>query len=68
MALTQTDLDALDAAIVSAELEVKLEGRLVKYKSTDELLKARAYAAGVVNAGANKRVSYGYAFKTQRDL
>lgn len=69
MALTQSDLDSLDLAIASSELEVRLEGRLVKYRSTDELIKARAYVAGLVNAGArSQRVSFHYDFKTQRDI
>lgn len=68
MALTQSDLDSLDLAIASSELEVRLEGRLVKYRSTDELIKARAYVAGLINAGTRQqRVSYRYNFKTQRD-
>lgn len=65
MALTQTDLDALDLAIASSELEVRLEGRTVKYRSTDELLKARAHVADVV-AGAPTRSSYRFTFATQR--
>lgn len=69
MALTQSDLDSLDLAIASSELEVRLEGRLVKYRSTDELIKARAYVAGLLNATTRQqRVSYRYDFTTQRDL
>lgn len=68
MALTQTDLDALDLAIASSELEVRLEGRSVKYRSTDELLKARAHVAEIVNgAGRTQRISYRHKFTTQRD-
>jgi hypothetical protein len=68
MALTQTDLDALDSAIASSELEVQLEGRRVRYRSTDELLKARAHVAAVL-AGATTprtRASYGFDFTTLR--
>lgn len=67
MALTQTDLENLDLAIASAELEVRLEGRTVKYRSTDELLKARAYVAGVLSSGAGSRFSFRHNFTTQRD-
>lgn len=68
MALTQTDLDALDVAIASAELEVRLEGRTVKYRSTDELLKARQHVAEIVNgATRQQRASFRYNFTTQRD-
>ena len=64
MALSQTDLDALDLAIASSELEVQLEGRRVKYRSTDELLKARAHLATLlvpVRTGP-----YRFQFTTQR--
>lgn len=68
MALTQNDLDALDAAIAAAELEVQLEGRRVKYRSTDELLKARAHVAEVLAAGQRPaRGSYRWHFTTQRE-
>lgn len=67
MALTQTDLDALDAAIASAELEVQLEGRRVKYRSTDELLKARAHVAEVLAAAQRTtRATHRWNFTTQR--
>lgn len=69
MALTQTDLDALDVAIASSELEVRLEGRSVKYRSTDELLKARQHVAEVLRAagaGSVKRSSFRFNFATQR--
>lgn len=48
MALTQTDLDALDAAIASSELEVELDGRRVRYRSTADLIAARQHVAGVL--------------------
>ena len=48
MALSQSDLDALDTAIASSELEVELDGRRVRYRSTADLLAARAHVAGVL--------------------
>jgi hypothetical protein len=67
MALTQTDLAALDAAIACAELEVQIEGRRVRYRSTDELLKARAHVAEVVQATTRtQRSSFRFNFTTQR--
>ena len=68
MALTQTDLDALDSAIASSELEVRLEGRSVTYRSTEDLLKARAHVAAVLAAGTTprQRASYGPTFTTLR--
>lgn len=68
MALTQSDLDSLDSAIASGVLEVRLEGRLFKYQTMDDLLKAREYVSGVVNsAGRSQRVSFRYNFTTQRE-
>jgi ABC-type cobalamin transport system ATPase subunit len=70
MALSQSDLDALDAAIASSELEVQLDGRRVRYRSLDELLKARAHVAQVLAASAqgpaSTRRRYRFAFTTYR--
>ncbi len=44
MALTQTDIDNLESALASGELEVEQEGRRVRYRSIDELTSALAYA------------------------
>lgn len=70
MALSQTDLDALDTAIAASELEVELEGRRVRYRSIDELLKARAHVAGVIAGPApgtlRTRTSYRFNFATSR--
>ncbi|SDV47923.1 phage head-tail joining protein, partial [Chitinasiproducens palmae] len=43
MALTQTDLDALDQAIASGVLTCELDGQRVTYQSTDQLMRARAF-------------------------
>lgn len=70
MALTQTDLDNLDTAIAAAELEVQLEGRKVRYRSTDELLKARAHVASVLSGAASpgqRRATYRPNFTSSRD-
>lgn len=68
MALTKTDLDNLDIAIASEALEVRLENRLVKYRSTDELLKARKHVATVLKAGTGTatRSSFRPKFTTSR--
>lgn len=68
MALTQADLDALDSAIVSGVLKVRLEGREVTYQTTDELIKARAHAAQILAAGSSavQRSTYHYTFATSR--
>lgn len=41
MAWTQTQLDAIEAAISSGELTVRFGDRTVTYRSMDELLQAR---------------------------
>jgi len=68
MALTQTDLDALDRAIATSELEVQMDGRRVKYRSTVELIQARDHVAGVLRAAAPmpRRSSYSFRFTTSR--
>ena len=41
MAVTQQDIDALNAAIASGERVVVLNGQSVTYRSVDDLIKAR---------------------------
>lgn len=62
MALTQTDLDALDSAIATAELEVEIDGRRVKYRSMSELLSARQHVASVIAAASPVKRTGGYRF------
>lgn len=52
MAYTHADLDRLDAAIATSELEVEVDGNRVKYRSIAELQKARAHVAGVLASAA----------------
>ncbi len=42
MAYTQTQLEALEAALASGTLRVTFEGRSIEYRSVDELKKAIA--------------------------
>jgi hypothetical protein len=68
MALTKTDLDALDQAIASGTLEVEFEGRRQKFQTTDALIKARNHVARVVNqtsAPSGPRL-FGFRFTTSR--
>jgi hypothetical protein len=61
MAWTQTQLDAVEAAIASGELTVRFGDRTVTYRSMDELLQARAVIrdALVAEAGtATDRFSF----------
>ena len=50
MAWTQTQLDAVEAAIASGELTVRFGDRTVTYRSMDELLKARAVIQEALDA------------------
>jgi hypothetical protein len=71
MALTQSDLDRLDAAIATSELEVEIDGQKVRYRDTDSLLKARAHVATVVAGQArpasSKQMAYYPTFVTRRE-
>lgn len=66
MALTQADLDALDLAIASSTLEVQLDGRRVKYRSMDELIKARAHVASQIATAAGRGGFRRMTFQTLR--
>lgn len=53
MALTATDIAALDRAIASGELSVRFaDGRSIIYRSIDELVKAKSEAQKEVAAAA----------------
>ena len=59
MAFTQTQLDALETAIASGTLEVRIGDKLVKYQTTDELIRARDLIRDQLNAAsASSRSSY----------
>lgn len=57
MALSQSDLDALDAAIASGHLTVRLADRAITYHSIAELIKAREHVAKVISdsGGVSRR-------------
>lgn len=57
MALTSSDLDAIDAAIASGELSVRdKDGRQITYRSMGELLQARdAIKAEVASTSSTAR-------------
>lgn len=57
MALSQTDLDALDAAIAGAVLTVEVDGRRVTYRSILELKRAREHVASVIATASGRRRS-----------
>lgn len=72
MAITQSDLDALDRAIVSGVLEVEFEGMRRRFRSMSELMQAREHAAGILNGAGNASgagrpaVAYQFGFATSR--
>lgn len=66
MALTQNDLEALDRAIASSELEVEMDGRRVKYRTTSELIAARDHVASIVRPAAPRRSAFRFTFTTSR--
>ena len=53
MALSQSDLDALDSAIASGALSVEFDGRRMTYQTTAAMITARDHVARVVNSGAS---------------
>ena len=55
MALTQDDLDALDEAIASGELTVKIDGREVTYRSVSALMQSRRHVCRVLAGRAGRR-------------
>lgn len=69
MALTSQDIDNLDAAIATGELEVEVNGRRVKYRSISELKAAREHVAGVLqrDSSAPRRAAFRVNFSTSRD-
>lgn len=68
MALTQTDLDALDLAIARGTLSVEFDGRKHVYQSTTEMIKARDHVARIVNGGSQNRGPsvFRFSFTTSR--
>lgn len=62
MAISQTDLDRLDAAIAAAELEVEIDGRRVRYRSVPELIAARAHLASVLTTTSTARPRSAFRF------
>jgi hypothetical protein len=54
MALTQADLDALDATIASGTLTSTYSAARVTFQTVDALLKARAHVAAVLRSQAGR--------------
>ena len=64
MALTTADLERIDLAIASGELEVEIDGNRVKYGSAADLMQRRNFVAGqlaaqaTAAAGGGKRATF----------
>jgi len=52
MAFTQSDLDAIDAAIKAGVSEVRYQDRTVKYQSIKDMMEARTLIVTELNVGA----------------
>ena len=52
MALTTADLEAIDRAIATGELEVEYDGMRRRMRSIQDLQQARAHVAAVLTANA----------------
>jgi hypothetical protein len=61
MAVTQTQIDALERAITSGVLTVEYDGRKTVYQSTEALLKALAYAKGELAQSQGLRTTQSFA-------
>ena len=57
MAWTQTDLDAIEAAIASGELNVQYSDKAVRYRSIEELLLARDIIKQAIAAASGSTVA-----------
>lgn len=68
MALSQSDLDALDLAIARGTLSVEFDGRKHVYQTTSQLITARDHVARIVNARPQNRGPqvFGFRFTTSR--
>lgn len=68
MAISQSDLDALDQAIASGVTSVTFDGRTVNYQNTAALLDARQHVVQVLNGSLQNRGPrvFGFRFTTSR--
>lgn len=69
MAFSTTDLDAINSAIASGELTVKIDGREITYRSMADLLKAKSTISSELAAaesGGRSGGSYRFTFLTGR--
>ena len=68
MAWTQADLDTLEAAMVSGQRRVRLNGREVEYHSIDQMVKARDLIQSSINRESGVRRPTAYRARTSKGL
>lgn len=61
MALTTSDLTALETALASGELTVEYDGRRVTFRSVAELRSAIEYVKGEIASAAGTRTTQSFA-------
>lgn len=67
MAYSQSDLDVLDRAIATSQLEVEFNGRRVKFDTFEGLKKRRDFVADQLASQTSRgRTSYRFSFTTSR--
>ena len=66
MAVTQADIDNLNAAIASGVRSVTLGGQTVTYSTVDALIKARDDLVKQISVGSGQRPRQSYAFYAGR--
>ena len=69
MAVSSDTLAALDLAIASSVLEIEVDGIRTKYRSVDEMLKARQHLVDLLAAQSSPRppATRYFRFGTHRD-
>lgn len=55
--ITQADIDALEAALVSGQLQVRIGDRWITYRSVEEIERALAYARRRLDAATGTSAS-----------
>lgn len=66
--ITQTDIDNLEAALVSGELQVRIGDRWITYRSVEEIKQAIQYGKEQIRKAAGNRTSTAYVGSVDRGL
>lgn len=68
MAFTQSDLDKINSAITSGELEVEFDDHRVKYRSISELKAAKQMIEDEINSASDQRRPRAFVSRFNRNL